>query len=301
VNGNRPQPVTAVPAATLVLARERETELQVLLLRRSTQSRFMGGNYVFPGGRLEAADENLDWWQPHVDLGPDLISRRLGGDMTGSAPFAAAVAAIRETFEEAGVLLADHPTRAGGELQKVCRRRLSGALPPGWLQQLVQKGGWIIALSRLLRWSRWVTPVGMRYRYDTRFFAARMPTGQVCAPDMQEAVHALWIRPAEALERNLSGEFLLSPPTLMTLHEMLPYTRLQLLEDAAAKRRWGSPLLPRWVSDGSEMMIVEPWDPEYRRPQIRIDAAALRAGVTSVGKPFSRLWFSGGSWKPVAV
>jgi 8-oxo-dGTP pyrophosphatase MutT (NUDIX family) len=301
VKRNRPQTVAALPAATVILAREQESELQVLLLRRSTQSRFMGGNYVFPGGVVEKVDEDLDWWQSHADLEPDLVSRRLGGDTTGGVPIAAAVAAIRETFEEAGVLLADHPAAADGELQKVCGRRLAKELAADWLQQLVQKEGWTIALSRLLRWSRWVTPAGMRFRYDTRFFVARMPEDQVCVPDRQEAVDALWVRPAEALERNLTGKIPLSPPTLITLHEMLPYAGLQLLEEAAAKRRWGSPLIPRWISDGSEMIIVEPWDPEYQRPQIRIDAAALRAGIASVGEPFSRLWFSGESWRPVAV
>jgi hypothetical protein len=126
-----------------------------------------------------------------------------------------------------------------------------------------------------------------------------MPEDQVCTSDMQETVHALWIRPEEALEKNLSGQIPLSPPTLITLHEMLPYNRLGNLAAAAAKRRWGTPLTPRLISDGKEQMIIEPWDPAYRRTKIRIDPAALHAAIAPVGASFSRLWFSGGVWKPV--
>ncbi len=219
--------------------------------------------------------------------------------MADEQAVAAAIAAIRETFEESGVLLARRHGHSGGELHTVFDRRLAGELPRGWLQRLVQKEGWIIELSRLFRWSRWVTPEQMRHRYDARFFLARMPDDQVCLPDMQETVNALWIGPEEALHKNLSGKVPLSPPTLVTLHELLAHTRLQNLEDAAARRRWGRPLKPRLVTDGDEKMIVEPWDPEYRRLQIRIDVADLHAGLAPVGTSFSRLWLSGGIWKPV--
>ena len=295
----RAETVDPMPAATVVLVRDRENGLQVLLLRRSAQSRFMGDNYVFPGGRVETADKKLDRWQSRVDLGPDEISRRIGGGITVGQGVAAAIAAIRETFEEAGVLLVRRRTVSGSALKKVSNQRLAGKLPPGWLHNLVPQDSRIIELSRLFRWSRWITPEQMPYRFDALFFVARMPADQICTPDMRETMHAMWIRPQEALRTNLSGEIALSPPTLVTLHEMLPHGCFQRLKKAAQKRLRDGPLLPRLITDGNEKMILEPWDPEYRRPRIRIDVASLRAGVASVGAPFSRLWFSEGNWIPV--
>lgn len=300
MNDQHPEAAVPEPAATVVLARDQEKGLQVLLLKRSAKSRFMGGNYVFPGGRVETADYNVDLWQPHLDLQPDVISRRHGGDLTGDEALANAIAAIRETFEEAGVLLACRHNPYADELQTVWDRRLAGELSPDWLQKLLRRGQWILQPSRLFSWSRWITPEKMRYRYDTRFFVARMPEDQVCLPDMQETVHSMWISPGEALWNNLAGKIPLSPPTLVTLHEMLPCARLQNLEDAATKRRCSMPLKPRLISDGKEKIILEPWDPEYHRSQVRIDVSALRLKIASVGKSFSRLWFSDGVWIPIA-
>lgn len=299
MNQGPPDASVPAPAATVVLARDHEGALQVLLLRRSAESRFMGGNYVFPGGLVESADHSVDWWRPYTDLAPDEIVQGSGGDTNGEKVLAAAVAAIRETFEEAGVLFARRSGPAGADLPSISGMRLTGNLPPGWLQQLVGKGGWIVELSRLLWWSRWITPEQMRYRYDTRFFVARMPQDQVCQPDMRETVHALWISPEEALAKNLSGKIPLSPPTLITLHEMLPCKCLQHLASAAAQRRRETILKPRMISEGMEKIIIEPWDPEYDHPQVRIDVASLRASIAPVGAPFSRLWFADGVWKPV--
>ena len=299
MNADRPKTPDPAPAATVVLVREQKSHLQVLLVRRSAESRFMGGRYVFPGGRLEPADADVDGWQRHLDLTLDQIMERFGDDMPTDKYIAYAIAAIRETFEEAGVLFAQPVGRCGQVLQTVCDRRLAGRLPPNWLRRLVQHDNWIIALSRLYPWSHWITPEQMRHRYDTRFFAARLPDGQVCAADMRETVSALWVRPAEALRANLSGEVPLSPPTLLTLHELLAFSGVQDFIDAAATRRWAPPLKPRLVAEAGEMLIVEPWDPEYRQSQIRIDVAALRTGIAPVGASFSRLWLSDGIWKPV--
>ena len=291
--------VVPVPAATIVLVRERKKELQVLLLKRSATSRFMGGNYVFPGGRVETADDNLQLWQAHLDCAAEEIAARIGEDAAGDQMLATAVAAIRETFEETGVLLAHgHQSRADA-LGTIRSERLSGRLPPDWLQRLTVRKGWIIELSRLFRWSRWITPEQMRHRYDTWFFLARMPQDQVCLPDMRETVHHLWISPGDALRKNLSGKVPLSPPTLLTLHEMLPYARLQSILKDAAGRSWGNPLKPRLISDGGEKIILEPWDPDYHRSQVRLKDLVSGLQVAPVGASFSKLWYSEGVWKPL--
>ena len=299
MNADQTKTVIPKPAATVVLARDQENGLQVLLLQRSAASRFMAGNYVFPGGLLENADYMVDWWQSHVDLEPDEILRRFGGNMAHSQVVASAIAAIRETFEEAGVLFARRPTSPAGMLRTVRGRRLTIESPPDWLQRLAQKDGWILQLSQLFGWSRWITPEQMRYRYDTRIFIARMPEDQIAAPDMRETVHATWVRPEEALRKNLSAQIPLGPPTLITLHEMLACESFERLKQAAEKRRRDTPLKPRLITDGKEKMILEPWDPEYHRSQVRFDVTKLRARIATVGAPFSRLWFSDGVWKPV--
>ncbi len=292
--------VIPLPAATVVLVRERNNELQVLLLKRSAASRFMGGSYVFPGGRVESADENLQLWKAHLDCPAEKIAIRIGGDAAGDQTLATAVAAVRETFEETGVLLA-HGHKSPEDLLRTFREaRLSGRLPPDWLQRLAVKKGWVIELSRLFRWSRWITPDQMRYRYDTWFFLARMPEDQVCLPDMKETVHHLWISPGDALRNNLSGKVPLSPPTLVTLHQMLPFARQRSLEDAAASRSWGIPMQPRLISEGGKKIILEPWDPDYHRSEVRIQDLVSGVQVAPVGASFSKLWYSEGIWKPLA-
>ena len=299
INKGRRDAVVPVPAATVVLVRERQNGLQVLLLKRSTASRFMGGNYVFPGGRVETADDNRQLWEAHLDCAAEEIADRIGGDAAGDQTLAAAVAAIRETFEETGVLFAHGQMSPVDTLRTIHADRLAGQLPPDWLQRLAVKKGWVLELSRLFRWSRWITPEQMRYRYDTWFYLACMPEDQVCLPDMRETVHHRWICPGDALKENLTGKVPLSPPTLLTLHQMLPYARQQSLVDAAACRSWGNPLQPRLISDGGEKIILEPWDPDYHRSQVRIQDLVLSLQVAPVGASFSKLWYSEGVWKPL--
>ena len=104
MNVQRPYPATPSPSATLILAREGEAGIEVYLLRRSAASKFMPGTYVFPGGNLEPEDMDVAFWQDHVDLPVEQLEQSLDGAVDRMLPFA--VAAIRETWEEAGLLLA---------------------------------------------------------------------------------------------------------------------------------------------------------------------------------------------------
>ena len=287
------------PAATLILTRQQGSELQVYLLKRNVNSRFMAGSYVFPGGVLESEDEDIDRWIDHVDLEFTEIDRQLGNGLPRSAALAYGIAAIRETFEEAGIILARQSSTA--DINSRPLNRPSGTEPyrnQSFLKQ-IQSANWTLKLSTLGRWSHWVSPERMPRRYDTRFFWAVIPANQSCQPDLNEVVQGCWISPHKGLVANLRGELPLSPPTLVTLHEMLAYADLDELQKQSKNRRWGELRLPRMVVNKGETLIVEPWDHQYTQDHISFDAGVLPGTVLPVGKPFSRLWWCNGIWKPV--
>lgn len=292
--------IDPVPAATVILTRQHAGELQVYLLKRSVNSGFMAGNYVFPGGMVDPEDGNVKVWKAHVDWDFDGLDQDFGGGLTGRETLAYGIAAIRETFEEAGVLLAFKPDKNSEDLKRICKMRLSGDLLEGWFLKFVASGGWILALSALSRWSHWITPELMKRRYDTRFFVASLPSGQHCQPDARETVHGIWVSPEKGLAGNLDGEIPLSPPTLITLHQLLKYPALKDLEKEAKIRRWGPVLLPRLVPLDQGLVIVEPWDSQYNQKEIDINSNDLEASILPVGKSFSRIWYHNGIWRPVA-
>jgi len=119
------RPPVPVPAATVILVREEAGHLQVYLLRRSQTSGFMPGSYVFPGGLVDHGDRDDALWQAHVDLAPDALGERLGAAAVGFDALCYGVAAVRETFEEAGVLLARPRFPAPGDFGRARERRLA--------------------------------------------------------------------------------------------------------------------------------------------------------------------------------
>ena len=288
------------PASTVILTRQHDEEFQIYLLMRSGRSRFMPGNYVFPGGMVEPEDEGTEMWKAHVDMGLDDIARRLGGSMAVEETLSHSVAAIRETFEEAGVLLANRNEQSRVALERVCDRRTTNELPEGWLRELVASEGCILAFSRLARWAHWITPKLMPRRYDTRFFIVFMPPDQECIPDKQETTKGIWISPEKGLVGNSKGEIPLSPPTVVTLHELLQYSRLEELEKEAKTRSWGEPLFPRLIPLSQGVLILEPWDPMINQ-KVEIDPEGLEEAILPVGKPFSRIWNYNGIWRPVGI
>ena len=287
-------------ASTVILARQGSSGLEIYLLRRSSESKFFPGKYVFPGGAVDPEDRDLGFWNSHVDLKPHQISERIGGNLSVENALGHGVAAIRETFEEAGVLLFEEIGNKREEIERMCGLRSQGIMPDLWLKEWVISGGWILSLSSLMRWSHWVTPQAMKPRFDTRFYIGFMPSGQECHPDAREMTHGIWISPEDALTGNLRGDVPLSPPTLVTLQEILPYGDLSNLEKDARGKPWGQTRLPRFISLEKGAMILEPWDPMINQ-EVEIDPAWLETRVLAVGEPFSRLWFHRGIWKPVEI
>lgn len=286
------------PASTVVLLREDEGRFQVYLLKRSSGSRFFPGNYVFPGGAVDSDDRAAQFWLDHIDLGLEEIGRGSGGSMTGEEAVGYGVAAIRETFEEAGVLLGRKRNGTPPDNMPVCEQRLAGRLAKGWLKEWVALNGWVLSFSRLVRWTHWITPEAFRPRFDTRFFLALMAEGQECSPDTRETTHGIWIQPRAALEKNTEGDLPLSPPTLVTLQELLEFGSLKDLLERTLGRPWGEARLPRLIKLPKGAIIVEPWDPMIGK-QVRMDEEKLESLVLPVGTPFSRLWLHEGVWRPV--
>lgn len=178
-------PESIRPAATLVLLRDGPSGLEVLMLRRAERpDDRMSGTCVFPGGKVERADAGLHPFAEGVD---DAAASRLLGLEAGGLDFM--LAAVRECFEESGLLLAvdaqgdwvDPPERSR-PLDAACREH-----------------GWRLAADRLAYFAHWLTPVGVPRRFDTRFFVALAPPGQVARADGVETVDHLWLRPADAL------------------------------------------------------------------------------------------------------
>jgi 8-oxo-dGTP pyrophosphatase MutT (NUDIX family) len=286
------------PASTVILVRQHAAELQVYLLKRSGMSGFMPGNYVFPGGTLDPEDRLTEFWCAHADLPRREIERRLGGELSLDRTLAHAVTAIRETFEEAGILLGSHDAAASRLPTELCVLRDKRDLKKDWLRVWLKTGGWTLALGRLSRWAHWVTPAVRPQRYDTRFFLGLMPNGQTCRPDAQETTDGIWLPPEEALWGNLRGKIPLSPPTLVTLHELLPFRDLAELEAEWETRPWGPTRLPRALATKRGPLLLLPWDPLYGE-EGKTYAEEMGEPLQTPGEPFSRLWYHENIWRPV--
>lgn len=227
-------------ASTVILVDDRP-DLQTLLLRRSTRSDFVGGMMVFPGGGLDAEDGEPGALGLCDDLAPETADRRLGVESGGLAYW---VASIRESFEEAGVLLVrgrngaappDLSDPASERRFDAHRSAVDGGERP--FCEVIEAEDLALDVGNIFYVGRWITPVGPPRRYDTRFFVAALPEGQTPLHDNREAVHSEWARPAEALERFASGDYLMLPPTVAALEALAGFgSRDELLAVAAGQQ-----------------------------------------------------------------
>jgi 8-oxo-dGTP pyrophosphatase MutT (NUDIX family) len=286
-------------ASTVILVRHGEGALLVYLTQRSLESGFMPGNFVFPGGTVEPEDGDSILLAGHMDLDMEEASGRLGGDDVSTQDILAhGVAAIRETFEESGALLA----RQGGEDKEgyppISHPQRLPSLGSGSFRDLIIKGGWVLEISRLFRWAHWITPTALPKRYDTRFFLTVLREEEQCKPHDQETTQGMWLTPLEALRRNDRGEIALSPPTLVNLHELLPFEDMRSLLAGLGERTWGKARLPKMIPIHKGMLALQTWDPSYEtglpEAELARDPQTLRPG-----EPFSRVWYYGGLWRPV--
>lgn len=259
-------------AATVLLLRETAGALEVLMVRRHAAIAFMGGMWVFPGGRLDEADAAPDA-RRRLPAGAAARMARLrsadGGLLAEDAALALHVAACRETFEEAGVLLARDASGepcAPGRVAALQERRCVVERDSGAFLKLLEAEDLYLDVGALVYWSHWITPSFEPKRYDTRFFAIRVPAGQEVSADLSETTEAAWVRPAgvhEAIER---GEMRIVPPTLYTLEDLADSHAAHGGLDAmlvAEHGRATPPVMPRIEAGAEGVRVVMPWDPGY--------------------------------------
>lgn len=256
----------------------------------------MPGLYVFPGGSLEPWDENLElpnniWDEPFCR-----VLERLGKGLSEEQAKAHLVAAIRETFEEVGVLLAK---RDGPEIQRSCLGGSTGQTRR--FKDLLIDQPTKLQASRFSPWAHWITPEAMPKRFDTRFYVALYPEGQTCIPDQVETTQGLWIRPVEGVLGNHSGRIPLSPPALVTLQELSVFKSLEELRGKSWDKGWGSPRLPKAFNSLWGPMLIMPWDPHYSSEELGRHWGSRPPEYASPLEPFSRLIQRDGVWRPIAA
>lgn len=244
----------ARPASTVVLLRPAARRFEVFLVRRHDKVAFMGGAHVFPGGRVEERDRLAE--PERICEGVAEAVARLA-DLPAADAVAAHVAAIRELFEEAGVLLANpvDPQR----IASLRRNVEAGTLT---LEELAARERLRFALDAVVAFAHWVTPEIEIKRFDTRFFAAIVPDGQQPAHDDGETTHGEWLDPAEAVERCRREEISLPPPTWTTLR------MLSRLSGAEEVLRWARQqrivrVQPRFIRNDVETALTLPGDPTF--------------------------------------
>ncbi|RJL22009.1 NUDIX hydrolase [Bailinhaonella thermotolerans] len=250
----RVRPVPARDAATVMLLRDSSQGLRVYMLRRQSTMAFAAGAYVFPGGSVDPrdADHAVAWAGP---------SPREWGELLGAEEAIARAlvcAAVRETFEESGVLLAG-PSEDSvvedttGDDWEADREALIGRSLA--FADFLDKRGLVLRSDLMRPWAHWITPEVESKRYDTRFFAAALPPGQRTRDVGGEADRVAWVLPAEGVAAGQRGEMFMLPPTYTALTELAEFATT---EDALAAERRIVPYMPRIAEVGEEIHLVLP-------------------------------------------
>lgn len=258
--------VPARDAATVLLLREDAHGLEVFLVRRNTVVDFMAGAHVFPGGKVDPEDRD-----------PSLVGR-LRGALEPGAPPELYIAAIRETLEEAGILLG---SRTEEKRLAAARRALHERKP---FASVAADLDVTFDAGLLAPWTRWVTPVASPKRFDARFFLAAVPPGQAASHDEHETTESVWIRALDAIEQVEQGKMLVAPATYKCLAVLATYRNLrEAFADARAHppRTW-CPVVK--MEDGKRLIILSD-DAEHP------DRFARMPGPT-------RMFFDGGRFVP---
>ncbi len=234
------------PAATVLLVRDAGT-LEVLMIRRNAAMAFGASAWVFPGGKVAAADRAPEW------------DARSNGDFSADER-ALRVAAARETFEESGLLLATRACDGASADLEDCRRLdgLRGAVEaePSLFHHVLEKAGLTLALDALAPFAHWITPAFEPRRYDTRFYLAVAPASQIARHDGREAVDHVWIEPTALLEQRRAGEAKLMFPTRLNL-EMLARAHNAREAEKQARARTVVTVEPQLVErDGVRLLRI---------------------------------------------
>jgi 8-oxo-dGTP pyrophosphatase MutT (NUDIX family) len=263
-----PPATPAVPreAATVALVRDTASGLEAFLLRRAAGMAFAAGMTVFPGGGVDRRDADTSlasagpepaWWARTFGCDPALAT-------------ALVCAAVRETFEESGVLLAgpDATSVVADTTPFTDARRALEAREVS-LAQFLADNGLVLRADLLRPWANWVTPAEEPRRYDTRFFVAVLPEGQRADGVTTEASDVAWQRPDDAIEDWKQGRRGLLPPTWMTLADL---TEHDTVAEVMAAERTIEKIIPKVMRRGGVLRVIMPGDPGYDTAPAHLDA-----------------------------
>jgi 8-oxo-dGTP pyrophosphatase MutT (NUDIX family) len=238
-NAQTMEPVTPRPAATLIIVREAPGAPEVLLMERGESARFMPGAYVFAGGALDSGDAGPEVYALSPNLSDERASLTLKLARDGLAYY---VAAVRETLEECGLLLAYEP---GGSMVKLSHREevelhsLRNRLNQQHvnLLQLCRDQGWRLALDQLHYFGHWITPPGATIRFDTRFFICRAPEHQTESLASEEMSALVWRTATAALDQGDAGQITLAIATREMLKQIADFAHVHTLLEYASQPR----------------------------------------------------------------
>jgi glyoxylase-like metal-dependent hydrolase (beta-lactamase superfamily II)/8-oxo-dGTP pyrophosphatase MutT (NUDIX family) len=231
------------PAATVLLLRDGSNGLEVLMTRRSATASFAPGAYVFPGGGIDAADA-----QAH----PHARRRATQSDLH----LTQAIAAIRESFEELGILLARHANGQMANMADIAALDRQASGDPFAAQCAAR--GLTLAADEVFVLAHWITDRDLTRRFDVPFLVARMPDAQTPVADEQEQFEPVWVRPADALSRHEAGDFFIIFPTIRTLERLQHYATVDSVLAACASEQPWFTSCPRagWLA-GQEVRYME--------------------------------------------
>lgn len=235
-------PAMPTDAASIVLLRREASGAEVFLMRRQPTMRFASGMHVFPGGGVQESDyEKADW------IGPDAAYFARRFDCTESQAAAVVTAAIREVFEETGVLFAANSNGAAVEdVRSYHDSRLALERHELTFSDFLRRERLVLFTELLLPWSHWITPAFEPRRFDTHFFVAELPQGQAIERVSNEADDAGWIAVDEVMSSPSQSHLAMLPPTRQTIHELASVEPSSLSQVAEA--RTIRPIVPRLES-----------------------------------------------------
>ena len=246
-------------AATVVMLRDGALGLEVFLVKRHGLSDVLGGAYVFPGGKLDPTDLLLG---AHVDQSTAAMHGALGEpDTPPATALGLYVAALREAFEESGILFASDALAAQAALTQEPQRPFNT-----W----VEERSMTLQTRHLLPWTRWITPrmpTVSSKRFDTRFFIAEVPSDQEARHDDFETTASAWLQPKLALQQYWDRQIELAPPQIMSLAHLSRHASVRSVMEEA-RQRLPPVIFPESYDEAGERLICYPGDPLHSVPTL---------------------------------